>query len=249
MITTACIPDDVTALRAPSPQSQHLTITKARTDRFRDSHPGSRSGCHDGNCVDRYSDISDDDLIAAAQRGDQQAFVELCERNASVVKSKILRIVRNQEDAEDAFQDTLMRAYMHVTSFRRVCKFSTWLAAIGMNSALMILRKRRARRESCASTSVSDAGPMELQEPVDRSEGPEGICLKNQAILSVRREIDKLEPSLRSVVRHYYGSDCSMEETAKALQLSVAATKSRLMRGRIRLRSSLARHYNSSSRK
>ena len=57
---------------------------------------------------------------------------------------------------------------------------------------------------------------VELQEPLDRSPGPEGIYLKQQAILLVRREVEKLPPSLRSVVNHYYGSECSLEEAAKA---------------------------------
>lgn len=192
-------------------------------------------------CGFGQSEVSDDDLISRSQCGDQQAFVELCGRYCSIVKNKILRIVRNQEDAEDALQDTLLRAYTHLPSFRRSCKFSTWLITIGVNSALMIMRKRKVRRETHTSTSSLDVGALELQEPVDRSLGPEGIYLKQQSILLVRQEVEKLCPTLRSVVNHYYGSDCSLEEAAKALDISLSATKSRLMRGRVRLRSSLAR--------
>ena len=174
--------------------------------------------------------------------------MELCRRHSAVTKKKIFRIVRNQEDAEDALQDTLLRAYTHLASFRRSCRFSTWLTTIGVNAALMILRKRRVRGETYASTSTLDTGTVELQEPVDRSPGPEGIYLKQQAILLVRREVEKLHPSLRSVVNHYYGSDCSLEEAAKAQDISLAAAKSRLLRGRVRLRSSLAGYGISKSR-
>ncbi|MFZ0745213.1 MAG: sigma factor [Terracidiphilus sp.] len=83
------------------------------------------------------TDVSDDDLVTAAQRGDQKAFVELCKRHSAVAKKKIFSIVRNREDADDALQDTLFRAYLHLTTFRRSCKFSTWLTTIGVNSALM----------------------------------------------------------------------------------------------------------------
>jgi RNA polymerase sigma-70 factor (ECF subfamily) len=248
MITSAYNPDDRNAPATRLPRSQSLTIAESRASVFLDSNSQSRSGYHDANCTCSGSDVSDDDLITAAQYGDQQAFVELCGKYASMIKSKIFKIVRNQEDAEDALQDTLMRAYSHLKSFRRSCKFSTWLTTIGVNSALMILRKRRARGETWASTSISDAGAMEPHEPVDRSPGPEGIYLKQQAILFVRREIEKLKPSLRSVVRHYYGSDCSLEETARAQELTLAAAKSRLMRGRVRLRSSLSRYQISKSR-
>jgi RNA polymerase sigma factor (sigma-70 family) len=155
--------------------------------------------------------------------------------------------VRNHEDAEDALQDTLLRAYTRLTSFRRSCKFSTWLTAIGVNSALMILRKRRRRRETSANTSSLDTETMELQEFVDRSPEPEAIFLKQQAILLVRREVEKLLPSLRSAVNHYYGSDCSLKEAARAQKISLTAAKSRLLRGRVKLRSSLAGYEVSKS--
>jgi RNA polymerase sigma-70 factor (ECF subfamily) len=184
--------------------------------------------------------VSEDDLITAAQHGDQNAFSELCRRHSAVTKKKIFSIVRNHEDAEDALQDTLLRAYTHLTSFRRSCKFSTWLTTIGVNSALMIMRKRKVRREINANTSGPDTGTVELPEPVDRSPGPEGIYLKQQVILLVRREVAKLRPSLRSVVNDYYGSDYSLKEAASAQEISLGAAKSRLLRGRGRLRSSLA---------
>lgn len=192
-------------------------------------------------------DASDDALIIAAQGGDHNAFVELCRRHSAVAKLKIFSIVRNHEDAEDVLQDTLLRAYLHLSTFRRSCKFSTWLTTIGMNSALMVLRKRRIRRETHASAVSLETGTVELQEFIDRSPGPERIYRYQQEILLIRREVEKLRPSLRSVVNHHYGSDCSLEETSKAQGISLAATKSRLMRGRARLRSSLTRYGISSA--
>jgi RNA polymerase sigma-70 factor (ECF subfamily) len=212
------------------------------------THEQYALGSHDLNYTGGHPEVSDDDLITAAQRGDQQAFVELCERHSSVTRMKIFSIVRNQEDAEDALQDTLLRAYTHLSTFRRSCKFSTWLTAIGVNSALMILRKRRLRRETSASTSSLDTETVEPQEFVDLSPGPEAIYLRQQAILLVRREVEKLLPSLRSVVNHYYGSDCSLKEAAKAQKISLAAAKSRLGRGRVKLRSSLEGYVTSKAR-
>jgi RNA polymerase sigma-70 factor, ECF subfamily len=212
------------------------------------SQPSSRLSLHDDDRAVGHFEFSDDDLITAAQRGDHQAFEKLCVRHSTVTKRKIYAIVGNREDAEDAFQDTLLRAYTHMNSFRRVCKFSTWLTTIGINAALMIMRKRRGRRETYANANSMDSGISESQEPVDQSLGPEGICLKQQASLLLRREVDKLKPTLRSVVDQYYGSECSMEEAAKALDISLAAAKSRLSRGRIRLRYSLARYGDPRSR-
>jgi len=226
---------------AAVPRKEGRIKAGSKTGSSLGSHLLSRSSPHNGNHAGDHSEISDDELITAAQCGDQQAFVELCRRHSTLTERKIFSIVRNREDAEDALQDTLLRAYRHMAAFRRSCKFSTWLTTIGINSALMILRQRKVRRETYAATSVLDTGTVEPKEPVDRSLGPEGIYLKQQAILLVRREIEKLHPSLRSVVKHYYGSECSLEEAAKAQEISLAAAKSRLMRGRVRLRSSLAR--------
>src|ERR1700722_3499888 len=238
MSTTPYNPNEANVPPAPVPCKEGLTTARPRADSSLGSQLLSRSS--DGNCTHGHAEVSDDDLITAAQRGDQKAFVELCGRHSGVTKTKIFGIVRNHEDAEDALQDTLLRAYTHLTSFRRSCRFSTWLTAIGVNSALMVLRKRRIRREASASTSSGDTGTVELQEFLDRSPGPEAIYLKQQAILLVRREVEKLHPILRAAVDHYYGSECSLEEVAKAQEISVGAAKSRLALGRARLHCSLA---------
>jgi RNA polymerase sigma-70 factor (ECF subfamily) len=210
--------------------------------------PLLRSSLHSGSSGCGHSEVSDDDLVDGAQCGDQQAFVELCRRHSSMVKNKILRIVRNQEDAEDALQDAVLRAYTHIPSFRRSCKFSSWLTTIGINSALMIMRKRRGRREAYQSRNSPEPETVEPQELVDRSPGPEGIYLKQEAISLVRREIEKLSPRLRSVINQYYGSECSLEEVAKAQEISFSAAKSRLPRGRVSLRSSFAKNQIFESR-
>jgi RNA polymerase sigma-70 factor (ECF subfamily) len=204
------------------------------------SHVSALSITHNGDLSCDLSKVSEDVLISAAQMGDQQAFMELCGRHSSVTKKKIFKIVRNHEDTEDALQDTLLRAYTHLRSFRRTCKFATWLTTIGLNTALTILRRRRVCKETSA-TFCNLEGVTVALEPVDRSPGPEAIYLKEQAIVMVRRQLKKLKPSLRSVVGHYYGTDCSLEEVAKEYKISLAAAKSRLRRGRNRLRSTLAR--------
>jgi RNA polymerase sigma-70 factor (ECF subfamily) len=248
MSTTLYNPNEANVPPARVPRTEGLTTAGPKAGNSRGSQLLSRSSLHGGNCAYGHAEVSDDDLITAAQGGDQKAFVELCGRHSGVTKTKIFSIVRNHEDAEDALQDTLLRAYTHMTSFRRSCTFATWLTAIGVNSALMLLRKRRLRRENSASTSSLDTGTVELQEFVDRSPGPEALYLKQQAILLVRRDVDKLHPILRSSVNHYYGSECSLAEAAKAQEISLGAAKSRLARGRARLRSSLAGYGISTSR-
>jgi RNA polymerase sigma-70 factor (ECF subfamily) len=158
-----------------------------------------------------------------------------------MVKRKIFSIVRNQEDAEDALQDALLRAYMHLGGFRCTSKFSTWLTTIGTNTALMILRKRKTRREARTELLNEESGTWQTTEYVDPCLDPEGLHSRHQIILEVRREVQRLRPTLRSIVVQYYGAECSVEESAKTLDISLAAAKSRLIRGRKILRWSLER--------
>jgi RNA polymerase sigma-70 factor (ECF subfamily) len=201
--------------------------------------------CDEANLSDwgshHLSIAPDDELLTKAQRGDQQAFVALCRRHSPMVKKRIVSIVRNQEDAEDALQDTLLRAYMHLSGFRRTAKFSTWLMRIGINTALIILRKRKTRKEDHTKFLDEVNGKRETFEYVDPSPDPEGLNSRRQIVLVLRREVQKLRPTLRSMVMQYYGAQCSVEESAKALEISVATAKSRLLRGRKTLRWSLGR--------
>jgi RNA polymerase sigma-70 factor, ECF subfamily len=179
---------------------------------------------------------TDDDLIRAAQSGDHEAFAELCRRHAQIARQRILAIVRHQEDAEDAMQETLLSAYENLGRFRQSCKFSTWITAIGINAALTVIRKRKSRRES----DIEPYSPAELAWDIaDQAPDPERRVAKAQLILLVRKELDGLSPKMQEVVTSYYGHDQSLQEAADALGISVAAVKSRLLRGRRSLRSSL----------
>lgn len=177
----------------------------------------------------------DDDLVQAAQSGDHEAFAELCRRHAQAARRRILAIVRHQEDAEDAMQDTLLSAYVNLGRFRQSCKFSTWITAIGINAALAVIRKRKSRRES----DIKPYGPDEpAWDIADQAPDPERRVAKAQIILLLRKELHGLSPKMQEVVISYYGHDYSLREAADALGISVAAVKSRLLRGRRNLRSS-----------
>jgi RNA polymerase sigma-70 factor, ECF subfamily len=181
---------------------------------------------------------TDDDLIRAARLGDHEAFAELCRRHTQTARQRILAIVRHQEDAEDAMQETLFRAYTNLGRFRQSCKFSTWITAIGINAALSVIRKRKSRRESDIEPCSPDEAAWDI---ADQAPDPERRLAKEQIILILGKELHGLSPKMQEVVTSYYGNDYSLQEAADALGLSVAAVKSRLLRGRRILRSSLER--------
>ncbi len=127
-------------------------------------------------------------------------------------------------------------------------KFSTRLTSIGTNTALMILRKKKTRKEGHTDLLNDESGAWEAVEYADLSLDPERLHSRHQIILVVKREVEKLRPTLRSIIKRYYGAECSLEESARALDISLSTAKSRLMRGRKTLRSYLRRRGVSDSR-
>jgi RNA polymerase sigma factor (sigma-70 family) len=86
------------------------------------------------------------DLLASAMHGQTAAF-ELCQPHAKKIFVTVYRITKNREEAEDAVQDSLLRAFVHSKGFDNRSSFSTWLTRIATNSVLMILQKRRSSPE------------------------------------------------------------------------------------------------------
>ena len=179
-------------------------------------------------------------LVAAARSGSSAAFAELREIYAPRVYRKLVTMTRNREDAEDALQDTFLRVYMALHTFEERSSFYTWVTRIAINSALMILRRRRTRSE------VSFDSPSETEEATsgfefkDTGPSPEHICVHRQRYACMLRSIWKLQPRLRQVIDMQMMDNCSIREIAQALEISEAAVKSRLGRARARLASSHA---------
>ena len=86
---------------------------------------------------------SDEALVISAKAGMHLAYAELCRRHSTSIFRTIHRITRSEEDAEDGLQESLLKAFIHLNRFDGRSKFSTWLTRIAINSALMIVRKKR----------------------------------------------------------------------------------------------------------
>lgn len=175
-----------------------------------------------------------------ALHGKAEAFEEICQALRSRLLRIALRITRNREDAEDAVQDALMRAYLHIEDFQGNSAFSTWLTRILMNSALMINRKNRNTRQVTTEALNLPGEPgLHFQIP-DRSPNPEQSFVQRERARILQGAIRKLRPRMRAVVEVAQFRDLPITEIAKALDISVAATKGRLHHARARLRKSLA---------
>jgi len=177
-------------------------------------------------------------LVEAAKGGHSTAFGALCERYTQQLLRAAHRITRNREDSEDAVQDALLRAFVHLRDFDGRSSFSTWLTRIAINSALMILRKKRTSLET-ATVGADDFGMDGLiHEVADHAPNPERQYARSEEQRILKKAIRNLRPSLREVVEVQQLQERSMRETARAMCISVAAAKGRLFHAKSALRKS-----------
>ena len=183
--------------------------------------------------------MSDALLVSTAKSGDGDAFVELSKRHYRKVFHEAFRITRNRQDAEDAFQDSLLRAFSHLNNFQERSSFSTWLTRIAINSALMILRKRRNYFEFSLDGTDDASGNSEKWEIQSLTDDPETSYVRKEREALLKEAIRRLPPRCREVVELWQASEYSAREIAQALGISVPAVKSRLSRARLALRAEL----------
>src|SRR6202453_3391234 len=143
--------------------------------------------------------MSDEGLIAAAQSGQEWAFVELCTRSSKRAFSSIYSVTRNREDAEDALQDSILRAFEHLRQFDGRSSFATWFTRIGINSALMILRKKRVRPETSMDVTAEQES-WRYWQISEHSTDPEKHYLGRERSRHLKRAIGQLTTPLRSVI-------------------------------------------------
>ena len=184
-------------------------------------------------------EMSDEVLVSTAKSGDTNAFVELSKRHSNRLLQTTYRITRNRHDAEDALQDSLLRAFIHLKSFQEKSSFSTWLTRIAINSALMILRKKRGCAEISIDGSDDSGETYERWEPRSLTEDPENRFARSEREELLRNAILRLPPVVREAVELRQARDYSVREIAQALGISVPAVKSRLSRARLTLRAAL----------
>ena len=182
-------------------------------------------------------------LVRAAKGGDDKAFGELVKRYDRNVFRIAQHITQNREDAEDVVQDAFLKAYTNLQQFQEQSKFYTWLVRIAVNEALMKLRRRRPERTVSLDEDIQTEDDSVPREVADWAPNPEQNY--NQAELReiLSRTIQGLPPGFRTVFILRDVEGLSTEETAEALELSVPAVKSRLLRARLQLRERLNRYF------
>ena len=179
-------------------------------------------------------------LVARAQAGDELAFARLVQPHMRKIYHVALRITRNREDAEDASQQTLLKAFANVRQFHGASQFSTWLTRIAMNEALMTIRKRRSE-DSHLCYDANPTGESSLLQDLCAGDSaqPEVLYTKSENRRVLREAIGGLRGTLRVVVCLLGLEEHQSKDAAKILNLSQSAVKTRFLRARQELRECL----------
>lgn len=184
-------------------------------------------------------ELTDSELVERAKAGDLAAFEALTGRYERRVYSLAMRILRHEHDAEDVTQQTFLSVLEHLTSFRGEASFSTWVLRIASHAALKIIRKRKGLQTISLeeATEPTDSGKIPHPEFIaDWRQSPEHLVQQREIGRLLDEALAQLDEKHRMVFLLRDVEGFSIEETAKALELSEANTKVRLLRARLKLR-------------
>jgi len=184
-------------------------------------------------------------LVERARAGDLAAFDQLVRQYERQVFRIAQHITQNREDAQDVVQDAFFKAYQKLDQFQGNSKFYTWLVRIAVNEALMRLRKRRTAKTVSMDEEVQTEEGSLPRDFADWTPNPEQQYKQAELKEILQKTIQGLPPGFRTVFTLRDVEGLSTEETAEALNLSVPAVKSRLLRARLQLRERLSRYFRS----
>lgn len=174
-------------------------------------------------------------LVEDAVRGDARAFEILMETHESRMYAVALRMCQNREDAQDCLQEAMIRVYKALPTFKGESSFSTWAYRITMNTCLDDLRRKKNKTASSLD-ALLDLG----WSPADEENTPERKFSQTEAKREISRAIQSLPEDMRAaiVLRDIHGF--SYEEIASMLSINIGTIKSRISRGREKLREILS---------
>lgn len=181
-----------------------------------------------------HASATDETLVRHARRGEARAFEELVVRHVDRLCASLRRFGLDQTEAQDVAQETFLRAWRALPDFQERSSFFTWLYRIAFNEA-----QRRLARRPPAGAVITD-NPQALDHVEDRRPGPAARAETQELRQALDRALRQIPSDLRAAVILRDVQGLSTEQAAAILDLSIAAFKSRLHRGRMTLRDLLA---------
>jgi RNA polymerase sigma-70 factor (ECF subfamily) len=181
--------------------------------------------------------------LKALQAGDVEEFSRLVDAYSNNIYRLAIKMLNQQEDAEDVLQETFIKAYRGLKSFDGRSKLSTWLFRIATNEALMVIRRKHPEFVSIDEPIDTEEGMQEPIQIVDWCCLPEEELLSEESRERLDEAVPKLPEKLKVVFLLRDINDLSTHETAEVLGLTDTAVKTRLSRARLRLREELSTYF------
>jgi RNA polymerase sigma-70 factor (ECF subfamily) len=180
-------------------------------------------------------------FVPAQPEGEWEAVLEMFLASRPRFVALAYSILRNKEDAEDAVQDALLSAYLHLRAFEGRSAFTTWFTRIVLNAALMIRRKRKPSwNDSQRESSTTDDTPWTERIPAAQLD-PEMMYAEEETLQLIDVLLRRMSPLLRQAFTMTYYQEMSNEEAGALLGVTTGTFKSRLFRARRHLMNHAAR--------
>lgn len=180
-------------------------------------------------------------LIERVCAGEKDLFYDLIRVYERAVYTATFSVLQNEADAEEAAQEAFLKAFNHLSSFRKESKFSTWLIQIAVNEARMKRRKdRKSLYDSMDEQGEDEAGDYSPRDFADWREIPSEALQRNELRRALQKAIASLHPRYREVFILRDVQQMNIAETAAALRITEASVKTRLLRARLQMREALA---------
>ena len=181
------------------------------------------------------SDLNEKQLIQMAKMGDENSFESLILGCQSKAYNIALRYLKNEEDAMDALQESFIKIYRHLNSFKEDSRLDTWVYRIVVNTCNDILRKNSTRKTTDSIFRSEDDKETVIEIP-DSSGSPEEVFDKKEKSEFIVACMDKLSQDQREIIILRDIQGFSYDEISEILKCSVGTVKSRINRSRLKLR-------------
>lgn len=177
--------------------------------------------------------MNEDDriLIEQALAGNEKAYRLLLNRHKDAIYRMIVKIVHSQEEAWDLVQETFMKAFGSLSTYKSQYRFTTWLYKIAANSCIDFLRKKRLDSFSLDQPLETKDGEVTIELP-DWTHNPEADLTSKQKSISIDEAIGSLPQKYREVIDLRHKQDKSYEEISQILGIPVGTVKARIFRAR-----------------
>ena len=182
--------------------------------------------------------MTEQELVARAKAGDQDAFEQLVLDNQNKVYTLAFRMVNDREEAADLAQEAFLKAWQGLPNFQGESSFSTWLHRLTTNLCIDWLRRQTRRREIEPVASLDDE-ERSWAEPADPGQDPQRQLERKELHRALARALQALPDHHRQVLVMRELSGLSYQEIGQALDLDMGTVKSRIARARLALRKNL----------